>query len=608
VSRDLLQRRSTDAAGNTTWRRSPLLEAAARGEVAVLDGVHRLARGMLYSAVGRLLHDRELELADGSRFVSPQHFERLLSDGLSPQDLEKCRIYRVHPSFRVLATAEPPGSSSKEAWLTAEVATLFHFHEVLPLPLAELREVCLPAAGGGGACRGGFDALAHFAGAVRSEARRAGGGADDAVGSELAAVALSLRQLKRAGQHLMATDSDVRGAVDRACSARLRFLRPAVQAKVHELLAASLKTSGAGVARRLEANDEKLSVSTLDGMLRIGLVELPQRMPAHEELVPEVEFVDTPQHIEALRNMLLDWKLGHHLLLVGNQGTGKNKVTDRLLELLRCEREYVQLHRDTTVQSLLLSQSLEAGIVQREDSALVRAVRHGRCLVVDEADKAALEVVCVLKALADDGELAIGDGRCIVRKDDPRTLAWASDNKDVPNAEEQFVEMSPGFRMIVLANRPGLPFLGNDFFRVCGDVFSCHVVDNPNVASEMALLKSCGPSVRQGHLEKLALLFSELREMADAGHIAYPYSTRELVKIVRHLEAFPDDPLELVLADVFSFDLADAARREVIFKVLSKYGLATSHETKDLLSGFANEQFDMEVEECDSADPGEEAT
>ena len=28
------------------------------------------------------------------------------------------------------------------------------------------------------------------------------------------------------------------------------------------------------------------------------------------------------------------------------------------------------------------------------------------------------------------------------------------------------------FRMIVLANRPGFPFLGNDFYREIGDVFS----------------------------------------------------------------------------------------------------------------------------------------
>jgi len=40
-----------------------------------------------------------------------------------------------------------------------------------------------------------------------------------------------------------------------------------------------------------------------------------------------------------------DFALGEHLLLVGNQGVGKNKLADRLLYLLNRPREYVQLHR-----------------------------------------------------------------------------------------------------------------------------------------------------------------------------------------------------------------------------------------------------------------------
>lgn len=47
--------------------------------------------------------------------------------------------------------------------------------------------------------------------------------------------------------------------------------------------------------------------------------------------------------------------------------------------------------------------------------------------------------------------------------------------------------------MIMLANRPGFPFLGNDLFGVLGDLFSVHVVDNPSKNSEIAMLKQYGP-------------------------------------------------------------------------------------------------------------------
>ena len=51
------------------------------------------------------------------------------------------------------------------------------------------------------------------------------------------------------------------------------------------------------------------------------------------------------QHLRILEDMVKDYSLGEHLLLVGNQGVGKNKIADRFLQLLKMPREYIQLHR-----------------------------------------------------------------------------------------------------------------------------------------------------------------------------------------------------------------------------------------------------------------------
>lgn len=51
------------------------------------------------------------------------------------------------------------------------------------------------------------------------------------------------------------------------------------------------------------------------------------------------------QHLQALESLLQDFLLREHLLLVGNQGVGKNRLIDRLLSLLNRPREYIQLHR-----------------------------------------------------------------------------------------------------------------------------------------------------------------------------------------------------------------------------------------------------------------------
>lgn len=89
-------------------------------------------------------------------------------------------------------------------------------------------------------------------------------------------------------------------------------------------------------------------------------------------------------------------------------------------------------------------------------------------MVVDEADKAPLEVTVILKGLVEDGEMLLADGRRLLKVSD----------KDLhnQNLEEQgIIPVHPDFRMIVLANRPGFPFLGNNFFRECGDVFSWYL-------------------------------------------------------------------------------------------------------------------------------------
>ncbi|CAE7942597.1 Vwa8 [Symbiodinium necroappetens] len=636
LARDLLQRRTTDQVGQTQWQDSALVQAAIGGDIAVLDGLHRLAHGHV-AILGPLLADREAVLPDGSRLVSPERWRKLIAVKGLCQDCREfeeahVRFRAVHPSFRCVATAETQASQREgrqNLWLDDEVATLFHFHSVAPLPAQE--QVQLATRSRVSKNEQVFQGLIMFGEKMRSASLEDPG---------LEPLRMTLRILLRIAVHLDKRPGDVVGAMSRVFSACLDFLPPSSQEAVHRILQAALKASGVPITHwvphaladddsrrrrqelreleniaiqarmfggggqevdearekaesdreqqrraRLESLRKQGEASLLrkpveaarvaNGILKIGDVSCPLRVPARPELVPDVAFVDIPQHVDILKGMLLDWSLGHHLLLVGNQGVGKNKLTDRLLGLLQCEREYIQLHRDTTVQSLTLAPSLRSGVVVWEDSPLLRAVKAGRCLVVDEADKAPLEVVCVLKALSEDGELSLPDGRTVVRENDAR-FAEASD---------EVVKMSSSFRLFVLANRPGYPFMGNDFFRVCGDVFSCHVVDNPDIASEVELLKSVGPDVPKNRIIQLSLLFAELRELVASGQLAYPYSTRELVKLVSHAQRFPRDSLEEVAAGVFAFDIADTKKRKPLLQVLQRHGIATTEEGVRLLEG-----------------------
>jgi MoxR-like ATPase len=69
--------------------------------------------------------------------------------------------------------------------------------------------------------------------------------------------------------------------------------------------------------------------------------------------------------------MAKDYQLGSHLLLIGNQGVGKNKLTDRFLQIIKHPRQYIQLHRDTTIQSLTIRSTVEAGKLRYEVGYLI---------------------------------------------------------------------------------------------------------------------------------------------------------------------------------------------------------------------------------------------
>ncbi|XP_076602199.1 von Willebrand factor A domain-containing protein 8 isoform X1 [Chaetodon auriga] len=552
TARDLLQQRYTLPNGDTAWRPSPLVTAAIEGKLLLLDGIHRVNLGTL-TVLSRLLHDRELDLYDGTRLLRWDRYQTLKEQlDFSDQQLQERSILPIHPSFRVLALAEPPvvaastssSSSRGQQWLSPELLTMFLYHTVSPLAKAE--EMGLIQGLTHNVPQEAAEQLLHLTHSLRKT--------NDPTAQSLAS-SLSTRQLLRICRRLSQyPEESIARSVNKACLSR--FLPSLARAYLEKTLA---NCSIEDTPYPDDTHDTSCTVK--DGVLTIGNVSAPVYNPNEKIKVPDVLFYDNPQHMLVMKDMLKDFLLGEHLLLVGNQGVGKNKIVDRFLHLLNRPREYLQLHRDTTVQTLTLQPSVRNGIITYEDSPLVKAVKLGHILVIDEADKAPTNVTCILKTLVESGEMILADGR--------RIVSDAHGAEGRPNT----IVMHPDFRMLVLANRPGFPFLGNDFFGALGDIFSCHAVDNPKPQAELAMLKQYGPNVPDATLQKLVAAFGELRSMADQGTITYPYSTREVVNIVKHLQKFPEEGLANVVRNVFDFDSYNKDMREVLIEALHKHGI-----------------------------------
>ncbi|KAH8070241.1 ATPase [Aureococcus anophagefferens] len=479
-ARDFLQRRVTDDRGNTGWKDSALVDAALRGDVAVLDG--------------------------------------LLHGGLSETDLRARGLRRVSPSFRVVAIAGSVPSGTRDdrrgQWLDPELASLFHFHVAPVFEPNDERKLMKRELGPAPDGDVVVDVLLSYNKSIRDHAYQRDKLAMEkkvaAPATSLALCALSLRQLLRAAR-TAALDHDPDDCIDKAVGAYAKYLDPADRDAVQRYANTACRQAGLPCVEGSVAINGARSAPGKDRQLALLAKRAGRAAPA-------------PDYASAAAS-----------------STSCSAT---------CEREYVQLHRDTTVGSLTSAPVLSDGVVSRGDSPLVRALRHGRCLVVDEADKAPLEVVCILKALVEDGDLQLADGR--------RSLGGHA-----AEADDDTLWIDDAFRMIVLANRPGRPFQGNDFYRECGDAFASFGVDNPEVRSEVAMLKAYAPAVPDALVTKLSTTFGKLRDLAespqaweqrDEARLAYPYSARELVKVCEHLNAFADDGVDAALADVFAFD------------------------------------------------------
>lgn len=62
-------------------------------------------------------------------------------------------------------------------------------------------------------------------------------------------------------------------------------------------------------------------------------------------------------------------------------------------------------------------------------------------------------------------------------------------------------------------------------------------------------------------------------QAVSTGRLSYPYSTRELVNLVRHIQLYPGDALHNVTDNVISFDKHNVAAINIVKEIFSRHGI-----------------------------------
>jgi hypothetical protein len=169
-------------------------------------------------------------------------------------------------------------------------------------------------------------------------------------------VRLSLRQMKRALEVAAASPGHQRHAavqyLSECCLASF-FPKPTADTFAHALRSSGLvpeEEEGFGVGsllRRVVGGGGDGEAQHEDGERMSGRSSWAGSYTGgeHQQFIPRVIFFDNDAQEQVMESMKQQLDLGHHLLLVGNQGVGKNKLCDRLLQKHSIPRQYIQLHR-----------------------------------------------------------------------------------------------------------------------------------------------------------------------------------------------------------------------------------------------------------------------
>ena len=253
----------------------------------------------------RLIHDRELQLYDGTRLLGGERFEAAKKSSRCSTDAEMAdkKIFRIKDNFRIVALAEPPtvGGSAKGQWLNTEMLSMFLFHEMRSLSKMEERHVLEALVGG--KINATLDSILEITYALRNSGD-----------SSLSNIANSLttRQLVRiARRQKLFPNEDVYELVHKACLARFLPSLP------KESLDAIMNDLNVEKLKQIEVKD--LTYKIDQNSLTIGSTTVPLYSPMNRTKIPETLFYNTNQNLATLEAMLQDYSLGEHLLLIGNQ-------------------------------------------------------------------------------------------------------------------------------------------------------------------------------------------------------------------------------------------------------------------------------------------------
>ncbi|THH04442.1 hypothetical protein EW146_g10173 [Bondarzewia mesenterica] len=284
------------------------------------------------------------------------------------------------------------------------------------------------------------------------------------------------------------------------------------------------------------------SPPTFIGQLKLGEVtyDVPESLtPSRLPHIGDASPLDVGNtfNVDNLHFMLQKYLLGQDMFLLSQPGPYARRLAMTFCSLINSEYEYIALHRDVGETELKQGREIRAGgNLVYVDSAAVRAVKHGRVLILEGIEKAERGIMPVLNNLLENRELNLDDGTHIIHPHRHALLESSNTKYDVSG--KLFVPAHKNFRVIAIA-APVPPYSGYPLDPPFRSRFQARFVDPVNALLALTYpAPSKSPSGSSADLAgKLTDLILSTQYASEARH--------ELDSIAKSaLPAFPQTAIQ----------------------------------------------------------------
>lgn len=123
------------------------------------------------------------------------------------------------------------------------------------------------------------------------------------------------------------------------------------------------------------------------------------------------DFVPTKTSVQALRTLAVDIQLNQPVMLVGDSGSGKTFLINKLAADLHCSDSIVKIHLGEQTDAKLLlgtyTSGEKPGTFQWNTGVLTSAVQEGKWVLIEDIDQAPTEILSILLTLLEKRTLSI---------------------------------------------------------------------------------------------------------------------------------------------------------------------------------------------------------